>query len=78
MEWVNQWDYSKKNATTYSTYDVVYQELTDTDSSGELEELRERVDKLTQFLSKVVAALPESAQKEIIEANTYRWKLKGE
>lgn len=77
MEWVNQWDYSK-NATTYTTDEVVYRELTHTHSSGELEELQERVDKLTQLLSKVVAALPESAQKEIIESSSYGWKLKGD
>ena len=77
MYWVNQWDYSN-SPTKYTTMEAVYRELTDTSSSGELEELRERVDKITHAFAKAVAAQPEHVQKEIVEAISYGWKPAGE
>lgn len=77
MEWVNEWDF-REVPEVLTTETLVRFSIKDTEVQGELESLRNGVEILTKIVSKMVAALPESAQKEIIKEINYGWKPKGD
>ncbi len=73
LEWTNEFDYSKK-PMLLSTEQVITRIINDNDQRGELEELRSRVDVLTEIVSKLVDNLTEKEQKKIVQAVSWCWK----
>ena len=73
LVWKNEFDYSKK-PTLLSTEQVITRIINDNDQRGELEELRSRVDVLTEIVSKLVDNLTEKEQQKIVEAVSWCWK----
>ena len=77
MEWVYEYDFSA-NKEVLTTDQVLCHALSYTHSSGELESLREKVERLQETLVLVVSKLPSAAQVEIVKTTCSGWKPKGE
>jgi hypothetical protein len=73
LKWKHEFDYGKK-PTLLSTEQVIARLINDNDQRGEFEELRSRVDKLTEIVANLVDNLHEKEQKKIVEAVAWCWK----
>ena len=73
LEWTNEFDYSKK-PTFLTTEQVITKIVNDTAERGELEDLRAKVDTLTEIISKLVSNSSEEQQEKIVKAVSWCWK----
>lgn len=77
MDWVNKYDMGI-NKEVLTTDRLLDHALSYTHSDGELESLREKVERLQETLVLVVSKLPSAAQEEIVKKICYDWEPKGE
>lgn len=77
MDWVNKYDYGA-NKQVLTTDRLLDHALSYTQSYGELESLREKVERLQEALVLVVSTLPPAAQEEVVKKICYDWEPKGE
>ena len=73
IEWDYEFSYGKKEVRL-DTEQVVSHIINDNDERGELEDLRAKIDKLTEFVSNIVSYLPDEAQEKIVRDISWCWK----
>jgi hypothetical protein len=73
IEWEYEFSYGKKEVRL-DTEQVVSHIINDNDERGELEDLRAKIDKLTEFVSNIVSYLPDEAQEKIVRDVSWCWK----
>ena len=73
IEWEYEFNFGKK-AARLDTEQVVSYIINDNDERGELEDLRAKIDKLTEFVANLVNYLPDDAQEKIVRDVSWSWK----